>query len=167
MATIQKIVANLWFAREAEAAAKFYTSIFKDACIGRTAYYTTEGFEQHGMPAGSVMTIEFTLAGQQFLALNGGPHFRFSEAISFVIYCDDQRELDHYWEKLGEGGDAAARQCGWLKDKYGLSWQVVPAALPEMVAAPEPDRSARVVRALMKMKKLDIATLEQAYNEQT
>ena len=163
MATIQKITPNLWFDQQAEDAAKFYTTIFKDSRIGKISRYGKEGFEIHGMREGTVMVIEFWLAGQQFLALNGGPHFKFNEAISFVINCDTQEEVDYYWNKLKEGGDPKAQMCGWLKDRYGLSWQVVPTVLDELVSDPDPEKAGRAIKAMLQMKKLDIAALKKAY----
>lgn len=165
MATMQKITSNLWFDEQAEEAAKFYTSIFKNARIGRIARYGKEGFEIHGRPAGSVMTIEFWLEDQGFVALNGGPHFKFNEAISFIVNCDTQEEIDYYWEKLSEGGDEKAQMCGWLKDKFGLSWQIVPTILPDMISDPDPAKSESVMKVMLQMKKLDIATFERAVNK--
>ena len=162
MATMQKISANLWFDKQAAEAAKFYTSIFRNSKIGRTTQYGKEGFEIHGMPQGTVMTIEFELEGQQFVGLNGGPHFKFNEAVSFIVNCKDQQEIDYYWEKLKEGGDERSQQCGWLKDKFGLSWQIVPEALADMVANGTAEQAGRVMNALLQMKKLDIAALEKA-----
>jgi predicted 3-demethylubiquinone-9 3-methyltransferase (glyoxalase superfamily) len=158
-----KIVPNLWFDSEAEEAARFYVSIFKNSKMNSISRYGKEGFEIHGKPAGSVLTVEFELDGQNFLALNGGPHFKFNEAVSFQIDCKSQDEVDHYWEKLGAGGDPKAQQCGWLKDRYGLSWQVVPSVLNEMIKDPDPAKSGRVMTQLLSMKKLDIAPLEKAY----
>lgn len=163
MATMQKITANLWFENQAEEAAKFYTSIFKNSRIGRISHYGNEGQEIHKMPEGSVMTVEFWLDGQQFLALNGGPVFKFNEAISFVVNCDTQEELDHFWEKLSEGGHPNAQMCGWLKDKYGVSWQVVPVMLSELMNDNDKEKSNRVMRAVLQMKKLNIADLRKAY----
>jgi predicted 3-demethylubiquinone-9 3-methyltransferase (glyoxalase superfamily) len=160
---IQKIIPCLWFANQAEDAVKFYTSIFGNSEIGKITRYGDEGYEIHGMPRGTVMTITFRLGGQEFTALNGGPHFKFNEAISFIINCETQQEVDYYWDKLGEGGDERAQQCGWLKDKYGVSWQVVPTALTEMLNDPDSTKSERVMRALLQMKKLDIQSLKQAY----
>jgi predicted 3-demethylubiquinone-9 3-methyltransferase (glyoxalase superfamily) len=160
----QKLTTNLWFEKEAEEAASYYVSVFKDGKIGRIAHYTEEGFEIHRMPAGSVMTIEFEVAGQSFLGLNGGPHFKFNEAVSFIINCESQEEVDYYWNKLGEGGDPNAQMCGWLKDKYGLSWQVVPTVLNDMILDPDQEKANRAMAAMLKMKKLDIKTLEKAYN---
>lgn len=164
MASMQKITSNLWFDNEAEEAAKFYTGIFKNSKIGRISRYGEEGFEIHKRPAGSVMTVEFFLDDQTFIALNGGPYFKFNEAVSFVVNCDNQEEVDYYWNKLSEGGDEKAQICGWLKDKYGLSWQVVPTALPDMLSDYKSEKSALAMRAMLQTKKLDIAALEQAYN---
>src|SRR3989337_397056 len=149
MATMQKITSNLWFNKEAEEAVKYYTSIFKNSKIGRIARYGKEGQEIHGMPEGTVMTVEFQLEGQTFLALNGGPHFKFNEAISFIINCENQEEIDYYWDKLTMGGDEKAQICGWLKDKEGLSWQVVPTVLDEMISNPDPARSQPVMKAML------------------
>nr|WKN38912.1 VOC family protein [Tunicatimonas sp. TK19036] len=160
---MQKIISNLWFDQQAEDAVKFYTSVFENSRIVKTAYYGNEGQEAHGMPEGTVMTIEFELEGQTFLALNGGPHFQFNEAISFIINCDTQEEIDYYWNKLSEGGDEKAQMCGWLKDQYGLSWQVVPRTLDDMMTDEDKEKSARVMKAMLQMKKLDLETLKQAY----
>ena len=165
MASVQKITPCLWFDNQAEDAAKFYVSLFKNSAIGAVTRYGKEGFEVHGRPEGSVMTVSFNLEGQEFTALNGGPHFKFSEAISFVVRCETQNEVDHYWHKLGEGGDERARQCGWLKDKYGVSWQIVPVALFELMGGKDSRKSQRVMRAMLQMKKLDVAVLRQAYEE--
>ncbi len=162
MAALQKITANLWFNTQAKEAVEFYASVFKSSSIGRIAYYGKEGHETHGMPAGSVMTMEFRLENQDFLALNGGPHFKFNEAVSFIIYCEDQHEIDYYWQKLSEGGDKSAQQCGWLKDKFGLSWQIVPRALPELLNDPDSEKAGRALQAMMKMKKIDVDVLRQA-----
>jgi predicted 3-demethylubiquinone-9 3-methyltransferase (glyoxalase superfamily) len=166
MATMQKITSNLWFDNEAEEAAKYYVSIFKNAKIGRISRYGKEGYEIHQMPAGTVMTVEFTLEGQKFLALNGGPIFKFNEAISFIVNCETQEEVDYYWNKLSEGGDKNAQQCGWLKDKYGLSWQIVPTVLSDMITDSDSKKSQSVMKALLKMKKLDIQKLEEAYHQE-
>jgi predicted 3-demethylubiquinone-9 3-methyltransferase (glyoxalase superfamily) len=163
MAIIQKITPCLWFDNRAEEAAKFYVSLFHNSAMGTVTRYGKEGFEVHGRPEGSVLTVSFRLEGQEFTALNGGPRFKFSEAISFVVRCETQTEVDRYWDKLGEGGDERARQCGWLKDKYGVSWQIVPAALFEMMAGTDDKASERVMRAMLQMTKLDLATLRQAY----
>ena len=126
-----------------------------------------EGAEASGRPEGTVMTVAFQLDGQEFVALNGGPIFKFTEAVSFVVNCESQDEVDHYWEKLSAGGDPKAQQCGWLRDKYGLSWQVVPAVLGELLSNPDPEKSRRVMKAMLQMKKIDIATLKQAYGQST
>lgn len=160
---IQKITTNLWFDSQAEEAAKFYTSIFENSKIGRITSYGNEGNQIHGKPEGSVMTVEFELEGQAFVALNGGPQFKFTEAISFIIHCEDQKELDHYWGKLSEGGDEKAQVCGWLKDQFGVSWQIIPENLTEMVNDSNPEKSERMMKALLQMKKIDIKTLELAY----
>jgi predicted 3-demethylubiquinone-9 3-methyltransferase (glyoxalase superfamily) len=165
MATMQKITSNLWFDTQAEEAVKFYTSVFKNAKVGRISHYGKEGKEIHGMKAGTVMTVEFQLEGQNFLALNGGPHFKFNEAISFIVHCDTQEEIDYYWEKLSAGGDKKAQVCGWLKDKFGLSWQIVPTIMAELMADANPKKAGNVMKAMLQMKKLDIAALKKAYEE--
>jgi predicted 3-demethylubiquinone-9 3-methyltransferase (glyoxalase superfamily) len=152
----------LWFDDQALPAAEFYTSIFKNSKIGKISRYGEAGREVHGKPAGSVMTVAFELDGQAFTALNGGPVFRFTEAISLQIDCQSQKEVDYYWDKLSQGGDDKAQQCGWLKDRYGLSWQVVPRALIELMSDPDPEKSGRVMEAMLRMKKIDIAGLERA-----
>jgi len=159
-----KTRANLWFDTQAEDAARFYTGIFKDSKMGTITRYPEAGKEIHGKEPGSVMTVTFELNGQPFLALNGGPQFTFNEAISFEIDCVDQTELDYYWDRLTEGGDPDAQQCGWLKDRFGLSWQVVPRGWEEMVNGPDPVKSERVFAAMLAMKKLDIAALQRAYD---
>lgn len=166
MAAIQKINANLWFDNNAEEAVKFYTSVFKNAKTGRINRYGKEGYEIHGRPEGSIMTIEFWIEGQPFLALNGGPHFKFNEAISFVVNCDTQEDIDYYWEKLSAGGDEKAQMCGWLKDKFGVSWQIVPVELADMFTDHTSAKYQRVMRTMLQMKKLDITALKQAYNKQ-
>ena len=163
MATMQKITPNLWFDTQAEDAAKYYTSIFKNSKIGRVSYYGKEGKEIHGMAEGTVMVVEFYLGDQLFTALNGGPHFKFSEAISFIVNCEDQQEIDYYWQKLSQGGDEKAQMCGWLKDKFGLSWQIVPVMLADVYTNGETEKSQRVMSAMLKMKKIDIAALKKAY----
>lgn len=160
---LQKIAPCLWFTQEAENAARFYIAVFPDSHIVRTTHYGEAGHEIHGMPKGSVLTVEFELAGQAFTALNGGPLFKFNEAVSLQVFCQDQEEVDYYWEKLSADGDPDAQQCGWLKDRFGLSWQVLPAELSEMISDGDYARSERVMNALLQMKKLDIATLKQAY----
>ena len=154
----QRITPCLWFDIEAEEAANFYTSIFKNSTIGKISRYGKEGFEIHGKKEGTAMTVVFQLDGQEFTALNGGPQFKFNEAISLQISCASQEEVDHYWNKLTEGGDEGP--CGWLKDKFGVSWQVVPDVLGELMSNPE--KAGRVTKAFLKMKKLDIETLVNA-----
>ncbi len=156
----QKITACLWFDNQGEEAAKLYTAIFPNSKIVAVTRYSEAGREIHGKEPGAVMTVEFELNGQHFTALNGGPMFKLSEAVSFQIHCDTQDEVDHYWEKLGAGGDPAAQQCGWLKDRFGLSWQVVPSILPKLME--DPACAQRVMGALMGMKKLDIRALQAA-----
>jgi len=153
----------LWFDTQASEAANFYCSVFKDSRIIKTAYYGKAGHEVHNMQEGTVLTVEFELNGNRFIALNGGPLFKFNEAISFVIDCDTQDEIDYYWSKLSEGGDKNAQQCGWLKDKYGLSWQVVPVKLGEFMADKDRTKVERVMGKVMQMKKIELNTLEQAY----
>lgn len=167
MATMQKITSNLWFDDQAEEAAQFYTGIFKNSRITRVTRYGKEGQEIHKRPPGSVMTVEFEIAGQQFVGLNGGPIFKFNEAVSFIINCESQDEVDDYWNKLKAGGDPAAQQCGWLKDKYGLSWQVVPTRLTALLRDPDQQKADRVMKAMLQMKKLDIKKLEEAYEGKT
>jgi predicted 3-demethylubiquinone-9 3-methyltransferase (glyoxalase superfamily) len=157
----QKIVPCLWFDTEAEAAANFYVSVFKSSTIKSVSRFNKEGFEVHGKPAGSVMTVEFELEGQRFVALNGGPQFKFSEAISFQIHCASQEEIDYFWGRLSEGG--TEQSCGWVKDRFGLSWQVVPTALFEMLSGPDAQRAQRVTKAFLQMRKFDIAALRRAY----
>lgn len=157
------IVPCLWFDDEAEAAAKFYTSVFPDSKIVELSHYPDAGREHHGREPGAVMTVVFDLNGHRFTALNGGPHFKFTEAVSFMVMCDTQAEVDTYWQKLGDGGDPKAQQCGWLKDKFGLSWQIVPRVLMEMIKDPMSAGGKRAFLAMMHMKKLDIASLEKAY----
>ncbi len=163
MQIVQRITPCLWFDDQAEAAVAFYTGIFRNSKIVKVARYGEAGHEIHGKPVGTVMTIAFELDGQAFTALNGGPIFRFNEAISFVVNCETQEEVDYYWEKLSEGGDKKAQQCGWLKDKYGASWQVVPRILIDMVGDPDSQKSGRAMSAMLKMKKIDIAELKRAY----
>ena len=159
----KKIAPCLWFDNEAEEAAKYYVSIFRNSKITHIARYGKAGKEIHGRPEGSVMVASFELDGQPFTAMNGGPLFKFSEAVSLQVYCDTQQEIDYYWDKLRAGGDERAQQCGWLKDKYGLSWQIVPAAMDRMFKEQASEKSERVMNALLQMKKLDIAQLERAY----
>jgi len=156
MANVQKITPFLWFDKEAEEAAKLYVSIFQNSKVGKVLRYGDTG----PGPKGSVMTVSFELEGQQFTALNGGPQFKFTEAVSFVVHCETQAEVDHFWEKLTAGGRPV--QCGWLKDKFGLSWQIVPNALIELLSDPDPKKSQRVMAAMMQMVKIDIAKLREA-----
>jgi predicted 3-demethylubiquinone-9 3-methyltransferase (glyoxalase superfamily) len=153
----------LWFDDQAEEAVAFYSATFGNSKIVDVARYGEAGHEIHGKPAGTVMTVAFELEGQSFTALNGGPMFKFNEAISFQVNCETQGEVDYYWEKLSEGGDARAQQCGWLRDKYGVSWQVVPRALVEMISDPDSEKSGRVMEAMLQMKKIDIDALKRAY----
>jgi predicted 3-demethylubiquinone-9 3-methyltransferase (glyoxalase superfamily) len=161
---VQKIGLCLWFDGNAEEAARFYTSVFKGSKLGSITRYGKEGHDVHGREAGSVMTVDFEIAGHTFVALNGGPLFKFNEAVSFQVMCEDQAEVDYYWEKLTEGGDEKAQQCGWLKDKFGVSWQVVPSVLPKMMQDKDVRKTERVMKAFLPMKKLDIAALQQAYD---
>lgn len=160
---MQKITPCLWFDSNAEEAAKFYASIFKNSKIGKISRYGKEGYEIHGKPEGTVLTVEFELNGQTFTALNGGPAFKFNEAISFQVHCKSQNEVDYYWERLSQGGEEG--QCGWLKDKYGVSWQIVPTGLGKMLQDKNTEKSERVMRALLQMKKLDINALKQAHEQ--
>jgi predicted 3-demethylubiquinone-9 3-methyltransferase (glyoxalase superfamily) len=159
---MQKITSCLWYNDQAEEAAKFYTSIFQNAKIKKTTRYDAAGANVSGRPEGSVMTVVFELEGQEFTAINGGPLFQFTEAISFIVNCKTQEEVDHYWSRLSAGGQEV--QCGWLKDKFGLSWQVVPTALGEMLGDKDAAKSKRVMEAMLKMVKLDIAALKKAYD---
>ena len=155
---MQKITPFLWFNNNAEEAVQFYTSVFQDTKVLNMVRYTAGG----PGPEGEVMTVVFQVQGQTFIALNGGPQFQFTEAVSFVVNCESQAEVDHYWEKLSEGGQKS--HCGWLKDKFGLSWQVVPTAMSGLLSSQDPERTKRVMETMMKMDKLEIAALEQAYN---
>lgn len=163
MQVIQKITPCLWFDDQAEEAVKFYTAIFRNSKIVNIARYGEAGYEVHKKPVGTVMTVAFELDGQAFTALNGGPIFKFNEAISFQINCETQEEVDYYWQRLSDGGDEQAQQCGWLKDKYGVSWQVVPTALIKMLGDSDYDKSQRAMAAMLQMKKLDIETLRRAF----
>ena len=163
MPHIRHIRPCLWFDNQAEEAANYYVSIFENSKITQVARYSDVGQEIHKRPAGSVMTVTFELDGHKFIALNGGPLFKFSEAISLAVGCDTQSEIDYFWEKLSAGGDPKAQQCGWLKDKYGLSWQIVPTRLMELLGDPDREKSQRVMQAMLQMKKIDVARLEQAY----
>lgn len=158
----QRITPFLWFDGQAEEAANNYTSIFKNSKILSITRYDEAGAKASGQPVGTVMTVAFQLDGQEFVAINGGPHFKFSCAVSFVVNCETQDEVDYYWEKLSEGGDETAQQCGWLADKYGLSWQVVPTVVPELLTSPEPEKPLRAMQAILQMKKIDIATVMKA-----
>ena len=160
---MQKISPCLWFDNNAEDAVQFYVSIFKNAKVDNVTRYGKEGYEIHKKKEGTVMTIDFEIEGQKFLALNGGPVFKFNEAISFQIYCDTQEEIDYYWEKLTEGGDKNAQVCGWLKDKFGVSWQVVPHVLIKMLQDKDSNKTERVMKAMLQMHKLDINALTKAY----
>lgn len=159
---MQKITPHLWFDSQAEEAATFYTSVFKNSKILHIARYAKAAEGVSGKKAGSVMTVAFEIQGQQFVALNGGPIFTFSEAVSFLVNCDSQEEVDYYWEKLSEGGDPKAQQCGWLKDKYGVSWQVVPSALGKLMQSGDPAKTERVMAKMLTMKKIVIRDLESA-----
>jgi predicted 3-demethylubiquinone-9 3-methyltransferase (glyoxalase superfamily) len=159
----QKITPFLWFDDEAEEAAKFYTSIFKNSKVGDITRYDEEAAKPTGRPAGSVMTVAFQLEGQEFVALNGGPIFKFTEAVSFVVNCATQEEVDYFWSKLSAGGEES--HCGWLKDKFGLSWQVVPTVLIEMLADKDAAKAKRVMKAMLEMDKIDIPVLKKAYDQ--
>jgi len=161
---LKRIAPCLWFDSDGEEAARHYTAIFSNSKIVKITRYGDAGKEIHCRPAGSVLTVTFELDGQPFTALNGGPVFKFNEAVSLQVNCETQQEIDYYWDKLSRGGDSNAQQCGWLKDKYGLSWQVVPVALEEMLSDTVTERSERVMTALLQMKKLDIAQLKKAYS---
>jgi predicted 3-demethylubiquinone-9 3-methyltransferase (glyoxalase superfamily) len=152
--TAKKVTPMLWFDGQAEDAARFYVSLFADAEIGHVSH----------LPDGSPLVVEFSLAGQRFTALNGGPQYAFSPAISFVVDCDTQEEVDHYWYRLSEGGEPEAQQCGWLKDRFGVSWQIVPRQLSEYMSDPDPEKAGRTMQAMLQMKKLDIAELKRAHD---
>ena len=159
--SMQKITPFLWFDDQAEEAVNFYTSIFKDSKIGRIFRYTEEAAEKTGCPVGSVLTIEFEIEGEKFVAFNGGPLFKFNESVSFVVNCDTQEEVDYFWGKLSsDGGEESA--CGWLRDKFGLSWQIVPTVLIDMLHDDDHEKSGRVMHAMLQMKKIDIKTLKDA-----
>lgn len=160
---MQKIAPCLWFDHQAEEAAKFYLSIFKKSKIGNITHYGEASAKVSGRPKESVMTVTFEIEGQEFVALNGGPHFKFSEAISFMVRCETQKEIDEMWEKLSQGGEKG--QCGWLKDKYGLSWQIVSPVWDEMLRDKDVKKSERVMNAILQMTKPDIKTLKQAYEQ--
>ena len=165
MSTLQKITPCLWFDEQAEAAAEFYTAIFHNSHIVNISRYGEAGQEVHGKPAGTVMVVTFELDGQTFTALNGGPMFKFNEAISLQVACETQADVDYYWHTLSEGGDEKAQQCGWLKDKYGLSWQIVPRILTEMLSNADAEKAQRAMTAMLQMKKIDIAALQRAIAE--
>ena len=159
---MQKITPSLWFDHQAEEAAKFYTSIFKNSKAGRILRYSERAAEKTGRPIGSVLTIEFEIESQKFVALNGGPLFKFNESISFVVNCETQEEVDYFWEKLtADGGEEFA--CGWLKDKFGVSWQIVPTVLIDMLHDKDSEKSERVTNAMLQMQKIDISKLKTAY----
>lgn len=163
MPTLQRIQPCLWFDTQAQEAAAFYVSLFPNSRLGTLARYPEAGRDQHGMPPGSPMAVPFELDGQHFLALNGGPTFKFNEAVSLMILCHTQDEIDHYWNALSKGGDPAAQQCGWLKDRFGLSWQVTPAVFADWITSPDRAAVERYMGAMMGMKKLDLARLKQAF----
>jgi predicted 3-demethylubiquinone-9 3-methyltransferase (glyoxalase superfamily) len=160
---MERIRPNLWFDTQAEEAARFYAGVFKDSKLGAITRYPDAGQEVHGKPAGSVLTVEFEINGTPFVALNGGPEFHFTEATSFEVICKDQAEVDYYWEKLGEGGDPSAEACGWLKDRFGLSWQIVPEGMNELLFHPDREKANRAFEAMLKMKKLDLAEIQRAF----
>jgi predicted 3-demethylubiquinone-9 3-methyltransferase (glyoxalase superfamily) len=162
--TMQKVTPFLWFDDQAENAANFYTSVFKNSRICRIFHSTEDAAEKTGHPVGSVLTIEFEIEGQKFVALNGGPLFKFNESVSFVVSCETQEEVDYFWERLtADGGEESA--CGWLKDKFGLSWQVTPTVLIDMLHDSDQEKSGRVMKAMLQMKKIDIKTLKKTYEE--
>jgi len=160
---MQKITPFLWFNNNAEEAVNFYTSIFKNSKVVTTTRYDEVGAKASGRPKGSVMTVAFQLEGQDFIAINGGPDFKFTEAISFLVSCESQKEIDLYWDKLSEGGDEKAQMCGWLKDRYGLSWQIVPAVLNKLLQDKDTQKAQSVMREILKMKKINIKDLINAY----
>ena len=162
MASIQKIAPCLWFDGNGEEAAQFYTSIFKNSKIKHVQRYSEVGKEHHGKPPGSVMVASFEINGQEFTALNGGPQFKISEAVSFQVMCDSQEEVDYYWDKLSAGGDDKAQACGWLKDKFGVSWQVIPTEFLEILSGPDDAKAQRAMTAMFQMKKLDMNVLRRA-----
>jgi len=166
MAQVQRITPFLWFDTQAEDAAKFYTSVFKNSRIVRVSKYPNAGQEAHHKPAGSVMTVDFEIEGQRFTAINAGPEFKFTEAVSFVVHCKNQEDIDYFWEKLTAGGGAPS-QCGWLKDRYGLSWQVTPDILLDMINDKDEEARTRAFSAMMTMKKIDIAELKRAFAGET
>ena len=157
-----RITPFLWFDDKAEEAVNYYVSIFKNSKIVETTHYSEAASKAAGRPKGSVMTIAFQLDGQDFSAINAGPHFKFTEAISFVVNCDSQEEIDYYWDRLSKGGDEKAQQCGWLKDKYGMSWQITPRILPQLMNDRDPVKAQRVMQAVLQMKKIDLNVLKAA-----
>jgi predicted 3-demethylubiquinone-9 3-methyltransferase (glyoxalase superfamily) len=161
---MQSITPCLWFDTQAEEAANFYVSIFKNSKITQVSRYGEEGKEHHRKPVGSVMVAAFEINGQPFTALNGGTMFKISEAVSFQVMCDSQEEVDYYWEKLSAGGDDKAQACGWLKDKFGVSWQVIPVEFLKLISSPDAEKSKRAMQAMFQMKKLDLPALKKAYN---
>jgi predicted 3-demethylubiquinone-9 3-methyltransferase (glyoxalase superfamily) len=163
MTSLRPITPCLWFDSQAEEAARLYTGIFPNSRITQVLRYGEAGRDVHGQAAGQVMTVSFELNGQPYTALNGGPHFKFNEAISLQVLCDTQQDVDYYWERLSAGGDPKAQQCGWLKDKFGLSWQVTPKILTDMLADPDKVKSERAMETMLKMKKFDIAALRRAF----
>lgn len=163
MAVIQKVTSCLWFDDQAEQAVAFYTAIFKHSKVVNVTRSGEAGQEIHGKPVGTVMTVAFELDGQAFTPLNGSPQFTFTEAVSFQVHCETQEEIDYYWEQLSAGGDAGAQQCDWRKDHFGVSWQIVPTILPALLKDPETAQSQRAMRAMLRMKKLDIEELKRAY----
>ncbi len=161
---IQKISTNLWFDTQAEEAVNYYTSIFKNSKIERITRYGKERHDPNSMEEGAIMTIQFSLEGLDFVALNGGPHFKFTEAVSFIVHCDSQDEINYYWEKLSKDGDKNAQACGWLKDQFGISWQIVPTILPELLNDSNLEKSERVMKAVLQTKnKININNLIEAY----
>ena len=164
MAKVHDIVPCLWFENQAEEAAHYYTGIFKNGRVTKVTRYSEVGQEIHHRPPGSVLTVEFEINGKSFTALNGGPEFKFNEAISLQVICKDQKEVDYYWEKLGAGGDPSAQKCGWLKDKYGVSWQIIPEEMFKLLEDQTKENGKRAMAAMMKMKKLDLATVKAAYD---
>lgn len=158
---MKRITPCLWFDKQAEEAANFYVSLFPNSKITNISHYGKEGFEVHQMPEGRVLVAQFELNGQEFMALNAGPVFKFTEAVSFVVSCENQEEVDRFWNALSAVKES--EQCGWLKDKYGLSWQIIPKQLDEMISDPDPVKSGRVMTAMLQMKKIDIAALKKAY----
>lgn len=159
---MQKIVSCFWYDTQAEEAARFYVSLFKNSSIGKISYYSASSAKESGQPEGSVLTVDFVLDGQNFMAMNGGPIFKFTHAVSQVVNCETQEEVDYFWDALGEGGQY--EPCGWLTDKYGLSWQIVPTELERLLSDPDPVKAEKVMVAMLKMQKLEIAALREAYN---